>query len=204
MAAGNDVESRYSCSNEEVQHKANQSGVRYLGEGAAAKDSDRDPLQDTYGCDAAKAIEDQRVGEIQRTRNQACERDGLKILGAAGRLNLHEESIVARTVLLRNPGVGFNLDSPLRVQKGCNDHHRGSRTDETEEFAVYAASGLPVLNMGQIHAGTVDVFEGAPGVFQGGSDEGKTLIGLLGDVAIVCANGTRSGDVDMVADAYGT
>jgi hypothetical protein len=202
VPAGNDVNGGDCRRDEKVEEKANECGVHTLSKGDAAQDSDGDTLKDTNGSDTAKGVKDQSVGEIQSTRDQARERNGLEILGARRSLDCHEDSIVALIVLFGNPGVGFNLNSPLWVEKRRDDDHRGGRPDEAKEFAMNAAGGLPVFDLGEVHTSAVDVLERASGVFQSGSDEGKALICLQGHVAIVSANRPGTGDVDLIPDTY--
>jgi hypothetical protein len=105
--------------------------------------------------------------------------------------------------LVRNPSVGFDFYAPFGVEQGGDHDHSGGGTDEAEEFAVDAAGGLPVFGVGEIHAGAVDVLNGAAGVLERGGDEGEALVGLFGDVGLVCAYRARTGDMDVVANADG-
>jgi hypothetical protein len=89
--------------------------------------------------------------------------------------------------LVRNTSVGFDFYTPIWVEEGGYDDHGGGGTDEAEEFAVYAAGGFPVFGMGEVHAGAVDVLDGAAGVFKCGGDQGEALVGLFGDVGFVRA-----------------
>ena len=66
------------------------------------------------------------------------------------------------------------------------------------------AGDFPVLSMGEVHAGAIDMLDGGAGVFEGSGDEEEALLGLLGDVAVVCADWTGAGDVDVVAEADGS
>lgn len=47
------------------------------------------------------------------------------------------------------------------------------------------------------------MFDGASSVFEGRGDKGQALIGLFGDVGVVCTNRAGAGDVDVIADADG-
>jgi len=51
-----------------------------------------------------------------------------------------------------------------------------------------AANDLPIVRVGEVDAGAVDVLDGGAGVLESGGDDGKALLGLLGDVAVVCAD----------------
>jgi hypothetical protein len=105
--------------------------------------------------------------------------------------------------LIWNASVGFDFYSPIWVEQGGYDDHGGGGTDEAEELPVDAACGLPVFSVGEIHAGAVDVLDGTACVLERGGDEGEALVGLFGDVGVVCAYGPGAGDVDVVADADG-
>ena len=127
--------------------------------------------------------------------------DDLPESGAIGwTLSIWNDS---RRISLRDVGVGFDFYAPFGVEQRGDDDHGGGGADEAEELAVDAAGGLPVFGVGEVHAGAVDVFEGAAGVFERGGDEGEALVGLFGDVGVVCAYGAGAGDVDVVADADG-
>src|SRR5258708_39321462 len=106
-------------------------------------------------------------------------------------------------ILVRNAGVGFDFYTPSGVEEGGYDDHGGCGTDESEELAVDAAGGLPVIGVGEVHASAVDVLEGAACVLECGCDEGQALAGLFGDVGFIRAYGAGAGDVDVVADADG-
>ena len=105
--------------------------------------------------------------------------------------------------LVRNTSVGFDFYTPFGVEEGGYHDHGGGRTDEAEELAVDAAGGLPVFGTSEVHAGAVDVLDGTAGLLECGGDEGEALVGLFGDVGVVCAYGAGAGDVDVVADADG-
>src|SRR5258708_19816012 len=106
--------------------------------------------------------------------------------------------------LIWNTSVGFDFYTPFWVEQGGDHDHGGGGTDEAEELAVDAAGGLPVLSVGEVHAGAVDVLDGAAGVLERGGDEGEALFCLLGDVGFVGAHGAGAGDVDLVAHADGS
>jgi hypothetical protein len=105
--------------------------------------------------------------------------------------------------LIRNTGVSFDFYAPLRVEQGGYHDHGGGGTDEAKEFAVDAAGCLPVLGVGEVHAGAVDVLDGTARVLKCGGDEGEALVGLFGYVGLVRAYGAGARDVDLVADADG-
>jgi hypothetical protein len=105
--------------------------------------------------------------------------------------------------LIRNASVRLDFYAPFGVKECSDDHHGGRRADETEELAVDAARSLPVFYVSEIHAGTVDMFDGATCVFEGCSDERETLVGLLGDIGPVCPNGSGARYVNVIADADG-
>ena len=67
---------------------------------------------------------------------------------------------------------------------------------------MYASRGLPIVCVGQEHAGAVDMVNGCAGVLECGGYEGEALLGLLRDVAVVCTNGTGARDVNVIANAY--
>src|ERR1700677_3929294 len=102
-----------------------------------------------------------------------------------------------------NASVRFDFNAPVWIEQGGDDDHGGGRADEAEELTVDAAGWLPVLGVGEVHAGAVDVFEGTTSVLEGGGDKGETLVGLFGDVGDVGTNGTGARDVDMIADPDG-
>src|SRR5438270_6346164 len=104
--------------------------------------------------------------------------------------------------LIWNASVGFDFDAPVWVEEGGHNNHGGSGTNEPEEFAVNSSGGLPVFGPGEIHAGAVDVFDGAAGVLERGGDEGEALAGLFGHVGFIGAHGACARDVDVVADAH--
>src|ERR1700733_4327232 len=108
-----------------------------------------------------------------------------------------------KLLFVGDAGVGFDLDTPCGVEQRSNDDHSGGGTNEAEEFAVDAACRLPVFGPGEVHAGAVDVLDGAACVLEGCGDEGKALVGLLGDICLVRAYRAGAGDVDEVADADG-
>ena len=105
--------------------------------------------------------------------------------------------------LLWNASVGFDFYAPIWVEEGGYHDHGGGGTDGAEELAVDAAGGLPVLGVGEVHAGAVDVLDRTARVLECGGDEGEALVCLFGYVGLVCAYGAGAGDVDVVADADG-
>ena len=105
--------------------------------------------------------------------------------------------------LVGNTGICFNFYAPFRVEQRGDDNHGSGGTDETEKFAVDAAGGLPVFGASEVHTGTVDMFDGASGVFEGRGDKGEALIGLFGDVRLVCTNRAGAGDMNVIADTDG-
>src|ERR1700735_2577238 len=100
--------------------------------------------------------------------------------------------------LAGNVSVGFNLDAPGRVEQRNHHDHSCRGSNDAEELAVDAADGLPVFSVGQVHAGTVDVFDGAAARFEGCGDDGEALLGLSGDVGLIATDGTSTGDVDVI------
>jgi len=105
--------------------------------------------------------------------------------------------------LFGDAGVGFDLDAPLGVEQCGDDDHSGGRPGERKKLAMYAAGCLPIFGVGEIHAGAVDVLNGAARSFERRGDDGETLISLLSDIGLVRAYRTGAGDVDVVADADG-
>jgi len=103
--------------------------------------------------------------------------------------------------LVRNASVGFDFYAPFGVEQRGDHDHGGGGTDEAEELAVDAAGRLPVCGVGEVHAGAVDVLDGTAGVLERGGDESEALVGLFGDVGLICAYRAGAGDVDVIADA---
>src|SRR5690242_18434288 len=99
--------------------------------------------------------------------------------------------------LVWNASVRFDFYSPVWIEKRGYDDHGGGGADEAEELAVNAASGLPVFAAGEVHAGAIDVLDGAAGVFECGGDECEALVGLFGYVGFVRANRAGAGDMDV-------
>jgi len=106
--------------------------------------------------------------------------------------------------LVGNVSVGFDLDAPGRVEQRSHDHHGCCGSNDAEEFAVDMADGLPVFSVGQVHAGTVDVFDGATALFKGCGDDGEALVSLSGYVGLIATDRAGAGDVDLIADAHGS
>jgi len=69
---------------------------------------------------------------------------------------------------------------------------------------VDAAGLLPVVDVSEVHAGAIDVVDGAAGVGEGSGDEGEALLGLIGDAGVVGSDGAGAGDMNVIADADGS
>src|ERR1700730_7215159 len=105
--------------------------------------------------------------------------------------------------LVGNESVGFDFDSPGRIEQSGDHDHRGGGADGAEELTVDAAGLLPVLRMGEVDAGAVDVVEGAAALLQGSGDEIEALGGWGRQLGSLRGARAGSGDVDLVADADG-
>src|SRR5258708_38868896 len=99
--------------------------------------------------------------------------------------------------LIWNTSVGFDFYTPFWVEQGGDHDHGGGGTDEAEELAVDAAGGLPVFSVGEVHAGAVDVLDGAARVLEGCGDEGEALVGLFGGVSLIRAHRACAGDMEV-------
>src|SRR6266567_4015123 len=106
-------------------------------------------------------------------------------------------------ILVGNAGICLNFYAPAGVEELLDDDHGGGGTDDGEELAMDAADDLPVVSVGEVHAGAVDVLDGGAGVLESGGDDVEALFGLRSDVSVVCADGASAGDVNFIADADG-
>jgi hypothetical protein len=60
-------------------------------------------------------------------------------------------------------GVHLDLDAPGGIEEGGYDDHGGGGMDGGREFAMHAAHGFPVIEVGEIDASADDVVEGGAG-----------------------------------------
>jgi len=66
---------------------------------------------------------------------------------------------------------------------------------------VNLADNLPVMSVGKVHAGAVDVLDGRARIFECRGNDAEALLGLLSDVAVIRSDRARAGNVDVIADA---
>lgn len=97
----------------------------------------------------------------------------------------------------------LDLDVPFGIEEGSDDHG-GSRQYLLEDLAVGAAYLFPMLDVSEEHASAIDMLKAGSCFFKGSLDDVERDSCLLGRRCVLCPDGTGAGDVDMVAETYGS
>src|SRR5258708_25030429 len=92
-------------------------------------------------------------------------------------------------ILVGNASVCLNVYAPAGVEEVLDDDPGGGGADDGEELAMDADDDLPVVSVGEVHAGAVDVLDGGAGLLESGGENVEALFGLGSDVSVVCTDG---------------
>src|SRR4030095_7179732 len=110
--------------------------------------------------------------------------------------------------LLRQHGIGFDLDQEFRRDELRHLHHCACRTDLAEHLAVRPADLFTLPDVGHEDARAYDIVQRGPGALQRRRDVLEDLLRLRIGIAdaddIALAVGRRgTGQINVVADADG-
>ena len=83
-----------------------------------------------------------------------------------------------RLLLVFGVAVRLYFNQPVIAHQSFDDHHRRSRFYLAKIFAVSAANFFLIRSVGNIHAGSENIFESSAGIFDCCSDNFQTSFGL--------------------------